>query len=118
MVHTAFFVSALSLVLVGLFGILTKRNLIRILLALNILATGVNLFLVAVGYAPDKAAPIIRETVSGPAMPFVDPLPQAMVLTAIVIGLGTTALALAITIRHYRSTKSLELTPKEAPGAS
>lgn len=118
MVHTAFFVSALSLVLVGLFGVLTRRNIIRILLALNILQTGVNLFLVAVGYAPGKGAPIVRETVSGPAMPFVDPLPQAMVLTAIVIGLGTTALALAITIRHYRSARTLELTPKEARRAS
>jgi multisubunit Na+/H+ antiporter MnhC subunit len=118
MVHTAFFVSALSLVLVGLFGVLTRRNIIRILLALNILATGVNLFLVAVGYAPGKAAPIVRETVSGPSMPFVDPLPQAMVLTAIVIGLGTTALALAIAVRHYRCAKTLELTPKEARRAS
>jgi multicomponent Na+:H+ antiporter subunit C len=109
MVPTALIVSALALVLTGLFGVITRRNIIRILLALNILETGVNLFLVSLGYAPGKEAPIVTTRIAGPVTPFVDPLPQALVLTSIVIGLGTTALALAITLRHYRAARRLTL---------
>lgn len=109
MVQTALIVNAFALVLTGLFGVITRRNIIRILLALNILETGVNLFLVSLGYAPGKEAPIVTSRIAGPVTPFVDPVPQALVLTAIVIGLGTTALALAITLRHYRAAGRLTL---------
>ena len=109
MVQTALIISASALVLTGLFGVITRRNVIRILLALNLLETGVNLFLVSIGYAPGKEAPIVTARITGPVSPFVDPLPQALVLTSIVIGLGTTALALAITLRHYRAASRLTL---------
>jgi multisubunit Na+/H+ antiporter MnhC subunit len=109
MITYAFLVSAFSLMLVGIFGLLTHRNIIRILLAVNILETGVNLLVVALGYVPGGEAPIITKAFSASTMAFVDPLPQALVLTSIVIGLGTTALALAITLRHYRGQKSLDL---------
>jgi multicomponent Na+:H+ antiporter subunit C len=107
MVQTALIISASALVLTGLFGVITRRNVIRILLALNLLETGVNLFIVSIGYAPGKEAPIVTSRITGPLSPFVDPLPQALVLTSIVIGLGTTALALAITLRHYRASRRL-----------
>ena len=109
MVQTALILSASALVLTGLFGVITRRNVIRILLALNLLETGVNLFLVSIGYAPGKEAPIVTSRITGPATPFVDPLPQALVLTSIVIGLGTTALALAVTLRHFRAARRLTL---------
>ena len=109
MEQTALVISAFSLVLTGLFGVITRRNIIRILLALNIVETGVNLFLVSLGYAPGKDAPIVVSRIAGPVTPFVDPLPQALVLTSIVIGLGTTALALTITLRHYRAARRLTL---------
>lgn len=107
MVTATFLISAFSLVLVGIFGILTRKNIIRILLAINILETGVNLLIVALGYFPGGAAPIITTAISTSNLPFVDPLPQALVLTSIVIGLGTTALALAITLRYFRRRRSL-----------
>jgi multisubunit Na+/H+ antiporter MnhC subunit len=101
-----FYINACALVCVGLFGILTCKNLVKILLALNILETGINLFLVAIGFYPGGAAPIITGTGT---VPFVDPLPQALVLTSIVIGLGTTALALGLIIKHVKNTGSLSL---------
>jgi multicomponent Na+:H+ antiporter subunit C len=109
MIQTALLINAFSLVLVGLFGVITRRNIVRILLALNILETGVNLFMVSLGYATGKEAPIVTSRIAGPVTPFVDPLPQALVLTAIVIGLGTTALALAITLRSHRHARKLTL---------
>lgn len=113
MIAITFLASAFSLMLIGIFGILTRKNIIRILLAVNILETGVNLLLVAFGYVPGGRAPIITGPISASNLPFVDPLPQALVLTSIVIGLGTTALALAITLRYYRGRRSLEFESDE-----
>lgn len=108
MVTATLLLSAFSLILIGIFGILTRKNIIRILLAVNIMETGVNLLLVAFGYFPGGKAPIITTPITASNLPFVDPLPQALVLTSIVIGLGTTALALAITLRYYHRRRTLE----------
>ena len=105
--QSLFFYNAAALIIIGIFGILTRRNIIKILLAINILQTGVNLLLVAVGWHAEGLAPIITKTTSG-MVSFVDPLPQAMVLTAIVIAFGTTALGLIVAINYYRSHGSLE----------
>jgi multicomponent Na+:H+ antiporter subunit C len=109
-----FALSAFALILVGLYGALTRRNLVRLLLALNILETGVNLLLVALGTFDGAAAPIVTRRVVS-AADFVDPLPQALVLTSIVIGLGVTALALTMVLRFHRERGTLEL--GAAPGA-
>jgi NADH-quinone oxidoreductase subunit K/multicomponent Na+:H+ antiporter subunit C len=105
--HALFLYNAAALIIIGVFGILTRRNIIKILLAINILQTGVNLLLVAVGWRPDGLAPIITDQTRG-MMQFVDPLPQAMVLTAIVIAFGTTALGLIIAINYFKTHRSLE----------
>jgi NADH-quinone oxidoreductase subunit K/multicomponent Na+:H+ antiporter subunit C len=102
-----FLYNAAALVIIGVFGILTRKNIIKILLAINILQTGVNLLLVAIGWRPDGMAPIITDQTGG-MMQFVDPLPQAMVLTAIVIAFGTTALGLVIAINYFKAHGSLE----------
>jgi multicomponent Na+:H+ antiporter subunit C len=112
-----FALSAFALILVGLFGALTRHNLVRILLALNILETGVNLLLVALGTFEGGSAPIITRRVVS-ASDFVDPLPQALVLTSIVIGLGVTALALTMILRFYRRRGSLDLAAAAAGPAA
>jgi multisubunit Na+/H+ antiporter MnhC subunit len=86
--------------MVGLYGVMIKKNLIKIIIGVAIMEYAVNLFLILIGYVKGGTAPIISDGfVKGP---FVDPLPQALVLTAIVIGLATTALLLSIAIRLYR----------------
>lgn len=102
-----FSISSFALVLIGLYGVLTRDNLVKIFLCMNILETGINLFLVSIGYRGDSEAPIF--TGEGSLSQFVDPLPQALVLTSIVIGLGTTAVALVLILNHYRKTGSLSL---------
>jgi multicomponent Na+:H+ antiporter subunit C len=94
---------ALVLIAVGLYGVLAKRNLVRILLGLGILDGGVQLFLVLLGYRAPGRPPILLPGVdpAGFAAGAVDPLVQALVLTAIVIDLGIVALLVALIIRLY-----------------
>jgi len=95
------------LFLIGLYGVVVKRNLIKIVIGLAIMEYSVNLFLILVGYVKGGTAPILSRNLVNKV--FVDPLPQAMVLTAIVIGLATTALLLAIAIRLYRKYKTFDI---------
>jgi multisubunit Na+/H+ antiporter MnhC subunit len=95
------------LFLVGLYGVITKRNLIKIVIGLAIMEYSVNLFLTLIGYVEGGTVPILSSEVVKRV--FVDPLPQAMVLTAIVIGLATTALLLAIAIRIYKRYNTFDI---------
>ncbi len=109
-----FALSGISLVMVGIFGILTKKNIIKILLALNLMETGINLFVVSMGFFKGGKAPIITSSFSASSLNFVDPLPHALVLTSIVIGLGTTALALTLTLNYFREHKTVEFGGEKA----
>ncbi|MEJ5256958.1 MAG: sodium:proton antiporter [Fervidobacterium sp.] len=75
---------------IGLYGIISQKNLFKQLVSLTIIDTAVNIFIVSLGYLKGAEAPIY--SVITPVANFVDPLPQALVLTAIVIGVGTLAL--------------------------
>jgi len=101
------FILCFILFLVGLYGLITRRNLIKIVISLSIMEFSVFLFLILIGYIDSGLAPIVD--VSQPDQLFVDPLPQALVLTAIVIGLATTAMLLAIAIRLYRKYKTFDI---------
>lgn len=101
------FVLCFILFLVGLYGVLTRRNLIKIVIGLSVMEFSVFLFLVLIGYIAGGQAPIIIPGMEDPV--FVDPLPQAMVLTAIVIGLATTAMLLSIAIRIYKKYGTFDI---------
>ncbi len=95
------------LFLVGLYGVFTRRNLIKIVISLSIMEFSIFLMLILVGYIEGGVAPIVAPT--EPFQTYVDPLPQAMVLTAIVIGLATTSMLMAIAIRLYRRYKTFDI---------
>lgn len=95
------------LFLVGLYGVITKRNLIKIVIGLSVMEFSIFLFLVMIGYIDNAEAPILTAGMENTN--FVDPLPQAMVLTAIVIGLATTAMLLAIAIRIYKKYGTFDI---------
>ena len=97
---------SIVLVLIGLYGLMAKRNLIKKIIGLYILDGGVILYFVSVGYRSDASAPILERGVEK----VVDPVPQALVLTAIVIGLATTALIVAIAIRVYEKYGTFDIT--------
>jgi multisubunit Na+/H+ antiporter MnhC subunit len=99
------------LILIGLYGALTNHNILRMIVAFTVANTGVNLVLVAVGYMHGRTAPILDATVPAAeaATRIIDPVPQALVLTAIVIGVGVTALMLAYAYRLYVTKGSLDI---------
>lgn len=92
---------AIILMMLGLYGILTQRNVIKIIISLNILEIGLNIFIISIGFVTGGIAPILTSSNANNSLIFVDPLPQALVLTAIVIGVGTTALGLALAKNIY-----------------
>lgn len=103
-----YYVGAFGLILIGLLVILVKHNLIKIIIGLSILDTGINLFLISVGYLASGTAPIFSHDGVDPAS-MVDPVPQALVLTAIVIGVAVLAMALALAVRLYQKHGTLDM---------
>ncbi len=99
------------LILIGLYGALTNRNMLRMIVAFTVANTGVNLVLVAVGHMFGRTAPILDSVVpvADAASRIIDPIPQALVLTAIVIGVGITALMLAYVYRLHQMKHSLDI---------
>jgi len=67
----------------------------------------INLFFILIGYIKGGAAPILRSDAA--LTTYVDPLPQAMILTVIVIGLATTALLLSIAIKLYKKHNTFDV---------
>lgn len=103
-----YYIGAFGLIFIGLYIILVKRNLIKVIIGLSILDTGINLFLISVGYIAKGTAPIFSKT-GMESTRMVDPVPQALVLTAIVIGVAVLALALSLAIRLYHHYGTLNL---------
>ena len=109
-----FFITSILLILIGLYAALVKRNLIKIIIGLSIMDTGINTLIVSLGFVKGGTSPIINmkglfsQGLLVDPTKIVDPLPQALVLTAIVIGVGVTAMALAIVIKMYEAKCSME----------
>lgn len=98
------------LILIGLWGMLTRKNIIKIIIGFSIIDTGLHLIIVALGYIKDRTAPILDESHAVNAVTkVVDPVPQALVLTAIVIGLAVTALLLSFAVKMVLTKKSLSI---------
>jgi len=101
--------SGFILILLGLWGMLTQRHLIRIIIGFSLMDTGIHMVMVSIGYVTGGTAPIINNAVpmSEATKLVVDPVPSALVLTAIVIGLGVTSVMLSFAVRIYKTHKTL-----------
>jgi multicomponent Na+:H+ antiporter subunit C len=100
-----------ALFVIGLYCALTKKNIVKIVIGVTIMEYAVNLFLVLLGYRSNGVAPIVDEA-TGPLeflASSVDPLPQALVVTSIVIGLGVTTLAIALCVRLYEKYGTFDI---------
>jgi len=101
------------ILLLGVYAVVAKKNLIKIVIGLLIIEYAVNLMLVLVGYRAGPLntlgeAPILTQA-SQETVRFVDPLPQALIVTSIVIGLGLTAMVVALCIRLYEKYGTLDV---------
>lgn len=104
------FYTVVILILIGLYGIVFKRNLIKIAICVTIIESGINLFLITLGYRKEGVAPIYTDLPPGVEIPggMVLPVPQALTLTSIVIGVAVLAMSLALIIMIYRHYGSLD----------
>ncbi len=104
-------ITSFALMLIGLYGILSDKNIIKMIVGFSLFDTGTHVLIVTIGYMRGKTAPILDSAVGldNVSQKIVDPVPQALVLTAIVIGLGVTALMLAYALKMYQAKKSLNI---------
>ena len=105
------------LFMIGLYCAVVKKNMVKIVIGILIMEYAVNLFLVMLGYRHGGVAPIIDKShlesqaaLSNFVSSSVDPLPQALILTAIVISLGSLALMISICIRTYEKYGTFDIT--------
>jgi multicomponent Na+:H+ antiporter subunit C len=105
--------------MIGLYCAVVKKNMVKIVIGIMVMEYAVNLFLIMLGYRTDGQAPIVaREDIADASGKLtdvfvnscVDPLPQALVLTAIVISLGSLALMISICIRTYEKYGTFDIT--------
>ena len=102
----------LLLILVGLYGIVASRQTVKIVISILIMQHGIHLLLLLIGYRDGGMPPIVDagEKITTFAGLAVDPLPQALVLTSIVIGLGVLALMVALCVRLYERYGTFDIT--------
>jgi multicomponent Na+:H+ antiporter subunit C len=97
---------AVWVLLVGLYGVVTSRHLIHLIICLNIAQSSTYLLLLAVGYRKDFAAPIFIDIPRGTDA--VDPVVQALTLTDVVVGGTITALLLAVAVQIFKRLDTLD----------
>lgn len=102
------YILCLVLFSIGLYCVLRKRNIIKIIIGIGIMEYAVNLFFVLVGYVRAGRSPIYEKTQVISRM--VDPLPQVIVMTAIVLGLSVTLLLISVAIRLYETYGTFDIT--------
>jgi len=99
------YIAVIGLILVGLIAVVFKRNLIKIVIGITIIESGVNLFLITLGYREGSVAPIYSNSPGG-LMSL--PVPQALTLTSIVIGVAVLALMISFIVHIYRHYNTLD----------
>ena len=88
--------------------LMLRRNLLRKIFGLVLLSNAVNLLVFTVGRAARVGPPLVPEGATLPVEPYANPLPQALVLTAIVIGFGLVAYALVLVYRSYATLGTMD----------
>jgi len=105
MIYNIPFIAVVALILIGLFAVIFKRNLIKIVIGITLIESGVNLFLITLAYRQDSIAPIHHGT--GSRLMSL-PVPHALTLTSIVIGVAVLALMLSLVVHIYRHYGTLD----------
>lgn len=96
--------AVILLMMTGFYIVIVQGNLIKKLIGLNLFQTSVFIFYISVGKVQGGSAPILTEGVEI----YSNPLPHVLILTAIVVGIATTALALALVIRIRNAYGTVE----------
>lgn len=95
---------AIALMMMGFYIVIANGNLVRKVIGLNIFQVSVFILFISMGYQTGGTAPIYSEAYTQ----YAAPLPHVLILTAIVVGIATTALGLALTVRIYHAYGSID----------
>ena len=106
------------LMMTGLYVVIAKGNLVKKIVGLNIFQTSVFMLYISIGKVEGGTAPIFPMDMQiDPEMIYSNPLPHVLILTAIVVGIATTSLGLALIIRireEYHTIEEHEIAEREA----
>ena len=105
----------IALMMAGFYIVMSRHNLVKKLIGLNIFQSSVFLFYISVGKVAGGTAPIIEQGISS----YSNPLPHVLILTAIVVGVATTSLGLALVVRlkeAYGTIEEDEINEMDAAG--
>ena len=94
----------IALTMLGMYVVMANPNLVKKIIGLNIFQTAVFIFYISTGELEGGTAPILSDAFTI----YTNPLPHVLILTAIVVGVATTALALALAVRIYRAYQTIE----------
>jgi multicomponent Na+:H+ antiporter subunit C len=107
----------ITLMMVGLWAMITKNNLVKKIVGMNIFQTAIILFYVSIGVKKGATIPILEHAHGDAhgaashavhAVDYMNPLPHVLMLTAIVVGVATLGVALALAVRVHRQYNTLE----------
>lgn len=103
----------ITLMMIGLYAMIAKNNLVKKIVGMSIFQTAIILFYVSIGAKKGATIPIIEHghgagTHMVHAVDYINPLPHVLMLTAIVVGVATLGVALALAIRVYNQYNTLE----------
>jgi len=101
------------LMMIGLYAMIAKKNLVKKIIGMNIFQTAIILFYVSIGAKRGATIPIISHGPDGEsqmirAAQYINPLPHVLMLTAIVVSVATLGVALALAMKIYRQYNTLE----------
>jgi multisubunit Na+/H+ antiporter MnhC subunit len=114
--HMVITIGALILLAIGLVGALTKKNLFKIFLSFSIAEASLFLYFIGMHFEVGKVAPIVTDKVTTFSLEMVDPVPQAMILTTIVIAIAVLALALSFIINYFKLTNNMRVNEMDELG--
>jgi multicomponent Na+:H+ antiporter subunit C len=105
MIYNIPYLAVVALLAIGLWATIFRKNLIKVIIGITIIESGVNFFLIALGYRSGAYAPIYTYA---PSERMVLPVPQALTLTSIVIGVAVLALMLSLAVQIYKKQGTLD----------
>lgn len=106
-INDRFMIAAVLLFGFGFMNLMLQKNLIRKIIAFNIMDSSIFLFLASQGYINGRIAPIIVDGILD-ADVYINPIPSGLVLTGIVVSVSVTAFFLALTVRLYNVYKTVD----------
>ena len=105
MIYQVPYIAVVALILIGLYAIIFRRNLIKMVIGITLIESGVNLFLITLAFRKESTGPIYH----GEGSRIMSlPVPHALTLTSIVIGVAVTALMLTLVIHIYKNYQTLD----------